>query len=148
MAIPEPFLDELLDRTDIVDLVSESVRLTQKGRNYWGLCPFHSEKTPSFSVSADKRIFKCFGCGKGGGAINFVMELDNLSLSRSGGGVGQAGRNGGARQRPLRRDAGAAGKTAGTQQAGRPDLPQVAVRSLRGRRDWPICKSVGCPAPP
>lgn len=80
MAIPEPFLDELLDRTDIVDLVSESVRLTQKGRNYWGLCPFHSEKTPSFSVSADKRIFKCFGCGKGGGAINFVMELDNLSF--------------------------------------------------------------------
>ena len=47
MAIPEPFLDELLDRTDIVDLVPESVRLTQKGRNYWGLCPFHSEKPPS-----------------------------------------------------------------------------------------------------
>ena len=78
MAIPERFLDELIARTDIVDLVSESVRLTKKGRNYWGLCPFHSEKTPSFSVSADKQIYKCFGCGKGGGAINFVMELDNL----------------------------------------------------------------------
>ena len=71
-------MDELIARTDIVDLVSESVRLTKKGRNYWGLCPFHSEKTPSFSVSADKQIYKCFGCGKGGGAINFVMELDNL----------------------------------------------------------------------
>ena len=56
------------------------VRLTKKGRNYWGLCPFHSEKTPSFSVSPDKQIFKCFGCGKGGGAINFVMELENLSF--------------------------------------------------------------------
>ena len=78
MPIPEHFLDELIARTDIVDLVSESVRLTKKGRNYWGLCPFHSEKTPSFSVSADKQIFKCFGCGKGGGAINFVMEMENL----------------------------------------------------------------------
>lgn len=78
MAIPERFVDELIGRTDIVDLVSEYVRLNKKGRNYWGLCPFHSEKTPSFSVSADKQIYKCFGCGKGGGAINFVMEIDNL----------------------------------------------------------------------
>ena len=78
MAIPDRFLDELIARIDIVDLVSESVRLTKKGRNYWGLCPFHSEKTPSFSVSADKQIYHCFGCGKGGGAINFVMGLDNL----------------------------------------------------------------------
>ena len=78
MPIPERFLDELIARTDIVDLVGEYVRLTKKGRNYWGLCPFHSEKTPSFSVSPDKQIFKCFGCGKGGGAINFIMELDSL----------------------------------------------------------------------
>ena len=55
MAIPDRFLDELIARTDIVDLVSESVRLTKTGRTYWGLCPFHSEKTPSFSVSADKQ---------------------------------------------------------------------------------------------
>ena len=78
MAIPERFIDELVTRTDIVDLVSEYVRLNKKGRNYWGLCPFHSEKTPSFSVSADKQIYKCFGCGKGGGAINFIMEVDHL----------------------------------------------------------------------
>lgn len=78
MAVPERFVDELVARTDIVDLVSEYVRLNKKGRNYWGLCPFHSEKTPSFSVSADKQIYKCFGCGKGGGAINFVMEVDSL----------------------------------------------------------------------
>lgn len=78
MALPERFVDELLARTDIVDLVSESVRLTKKGNSYWGCCPFHSEKTPSFHVVPDRQIYKCFGCGKGGGAINFVMELENL----------------------------------------------------------------------
>jgi len=71
-------LDELLARTDIVDLVSESVRLTKKGNSYWGCCPFHSEKTPSFHVVPDRQMYKCFGCGKGGGAVNFVMELENL----------------------------------------------------------------------
>ena len=78
MPIPERFLDELLARTDIVDLVSESVRLTKKGNSYWGCCPFHSEKTPSFHVVPDRQMYKCFGCGKGGGAINYVMELENL----------------------------------------------------------------------
>lgn len=80
MPIPERFLDELVARTDIVDLVSESVHLTKKGSSYWGCCPFHSEKTPSFHVVPDRQIYKCFGCGKGGGAINFVMELENLSF--------------------------------------------------------------------
>ena len=80
MAIPEQFLDELIARTDLVDLVSESVHLTKKGSSYWGCCPFHSEKTPSFHVVPDRQIYKCFGCGKGGGAINFVMELENLSF--------------------------------------------------------------------
>ena len=78
MPFPERFLDELMARTDIVDLVSESVRLTKKGNSYWGLCPFHGEKTPSFHVVPDRQIYKCFGCGKGGGAINFVMEMENL----------------------------------------------------------------------
>ena len=78
MAIPGRFLDDLIARTDLVDLVSESVRLTKKGNSYWGCCPFHSEKTPSFHVVPDRQIYKCFGCGKGGGAINFVMELENL----------------------------------------------------------------------
>ena len=78
MPLPERFLDELLARTDIVDLVSESVRLTKKGNSYWGCCPFHSEKTPSFHVVPDRQMYKCFGCDKGGGAINFVMELENL----------------------------------------------------------------------
>ena len=78
MPLPDRFMDELLARTDIVDLVSESVRLTKKGNSYWGCCPFHSEKTPSFHVVPDRQMYKCFGCGKGGGAINYVMELENL----------------------------------------------------------------------
>ena len=78
MAVPERFIDELVARTDIVDLVSEYVRLNKKGNSYWGCCPFHSEKTPSFHVVPDRQIYKCFGCGKGGGAINFMMEVDNL----------------------------------------------------------------------
>ena len=64
MAWPPQFLDELIDRTDLVDLVGESVRLTKKGNSYWGCCPFHSEKTPSFHVVPDRQMYKCFGCGK------------------------------------------------------------------------------------
>jgi DNA primase len=81
VAFSESFLQELCERNDIVDVVSGYVRLTKKsGSNQFGLCPFHSEKTPSFSVSADKQIFHCFGCGKGGGVINFIMEIENLSF--------------------------------------------------------------------
>lgn len=80
MAIPDSFLDELNGRLNIVDVVSSYLPLTKKGANYWGLCPFHHEKTPSFSVNESKQIFHCFGCGKGGGAIRFVMEMDSLSF--------------------------------------------------------------------
>ena len=80
MAIPEQFIDELVARSDIADVVSSYVHLTKKGGNLWGLCPFHSEKTPSFSVSPDKQIYHCFGCGKGGGVISFIMEMENLSF--------------------------------------------------------------------
>ena len=81
MAFPESFITELAERNDIVDVVSGYVRLSRKsGSNLFGLCPFHSEKTPSFSVSPDKQIYHCFGCGKGGGVINFIMEIENLSF--------------------------------------------------------------------
>jgi DNA primase len=81
MAFSESFLQDLADRNDIVDVVSGYVALTKRsGRNLFGLCPFHSEKTPSFSVSPDKQIFYCFGCGKGGSVINFIMEAENLSF--------------------------------------------------------------------
>ena len=84
MAFPENFITELAERNDIVDVVSSYVRLSKKsGSNLFGLCPFHSEKTPSFSVAADKQIYHCFGCGKGGGVINFVMEIENLSFTEA-----------------------------------------------------------------
>ncbi len=80
MSFPASFLDELIARSDIVDVVSDYVHLTKKGSNLFGLCPFHSEKTGSFSVAPDKQIYHCFGCGKGGGVINFIMEEENLSF--------------------------------------------------------------------
>ena len=81
MAFSESFLQELVERNDIVDVVGSYVRLTKKsGANQFGLCPFHSEKTPSFSVTADKQIYHCFGCGKGGGVINFIMDVEGLSF--------------------------------------------------------------------
>ena len=81
MAFPDNFINELTERSDIVDVVSGYVRLSKKtGSNLFGLCPFHSEKTPSFSVNPDRQIYHCFGCGKGGGVINFVMEMENLSF--------------------------------------------------------------------
>ena len=80
MAIPEKFINDLVERSDIVDVVSGYVRLTKRsGANLFGLCPFHSEKTPSFSVNRDKQIYHCFGCGKGGGVISFVMDMESLS---------------------------------------------------------------------
>ncbi|MBE6919028.1 MAG: DNA primase [Ruminococcaceae bacterium] len=79
MAFPQHFLDELIARSDIVDVVSSYVALQRKGSNLFGLCPFHNEKTGSFSVSPDKQIYHCFGCKKGGGVINFIMEIENLS---------------------------------------------------------------------
>ena len=80
MAFPQRFLDELIDRSDILDVVSSYVSLTRKGGSYFGLCPFHNEKTGSFSVSPDKQIYYCFGCHHGGGPIQFVMEIENLSF--------------------------------------------------------------------
>ena len=79
MAFPQNFLDELIARSDIVDVVGSYVQLTRKGANLFGLCPFHSEKTGSFSVAPDKQIYYCFGCKKGGGAINFIMDIENLT---------------------------------------------------------------------
>ncbi len=81
MPISEAFLEELSARSDIVDVVSGYVQLTKRsGANLFGLCPFHSEKTPSFSVNSERQIYHCFGCGKGGGVINFIMEMENLSF--------------------------------------------------------------------
>ncbi len=79
MAFPPSFIDELIARNPIEDVVGQYVSLKRSGSNLFGLCPFHGEKTASFSVAPDKGIYYCFGCHKGGGAINFMMELEGLS---------------------------------------------------------------------
>lgn len=76
--IPQRFIDDLLGRVDVVEVVGERVQLKKAGRNYSGLCPFHQEKTPSFTVSADKQFYHCFGCGANGNALRFLMEYDKL----------------------------------------------------------------------
>ena len=77
----DSFLTELTEKNDIADVVSQYVTLNKRsGSNLFGLCPFHNEKTPSFSVSRSKQIYHCFGCGKGGGVINFIMEIENVSF--------------------------------------------------------------------
>jgi DNA primase len=79
MAFPQAFIDELIARNPIEDVVGQYVSLKRSGANMFGLCPFHGEKTASFSVAPDKGIYYCFGCHKGGGAVNFMMEVENLS---------------------------------------------------------------------
>ena len=79
MAFEQSFLDELVQRNPIEDVVSQYVSLTRKGSNLFGLCPFHSEKTGSFSVNPEKGIYYCFGCHKGGGPVNFIMEIESLN---------------------------------------------------------------------
>ena len=80
LRISEEVIEKIKEENDIVDIISEHVRLKRTGRNYSGLCPFHHEKTPSFSVSQDKQIYKCFGCGEAGNVITFLMKLKNLSF--------------------------------------------------------------------
>jgi DNA primase len=80
MAFSPQFLDELKARLSIVEVVGKRVQLTRKGREHWGLCPFHQEKTPSFSVSDQKGFYHCFGCGAHGSAFDFVMETEGLSF--------------------------------------------------------------------
>ncbi|MBR9975375.1 MAG: DNA primase [Bacteroidetes bacterium] len=80
MRIPEEKIEEVRTAADIVDVVSGFVRLRKAGRNYTGLCPFHREKTPSFNVNPERGIFKCFGCGKGGNAFTFLMEMEKVSF--------------------------------------------------------------------
>ena len=72
--IAEHIIEQVREANDVVDVVSDYVQLKRSGRNFFGRCPFHNEKTPSFSVSPDKQIYHCFGCGAGGNVINFIME--------------------------------------------------------------------------
>ena len=83
MRYSEEIIEEVRMRNDIVDIVSGYVKLQKKGSNYFGLCPFHNEKSPSFSVSPSKQMYYCFGCGAGGNAITFIMEYENYSFSEA-----------------------------------------------------------------
>lgn len=116
MAFPPSFIDEVIARNPIEDVVSQYVSLTRKGSNLFGLCPFHGEKTASFSVSPDKGIYYCFGCHKGGGAINFIMEIEGLSYP-------DAVRN--------------LAKRAGLEV---PEDPQYQSRYKKQERLWALCK--------
>ncbi|MBD8003595.1 DNA primase [Bacillus norwichensis] len=81
--IPEEKINELRQSVDIVDVISEYVQLKKQGRNYFGLCPFHGENTPSFSVAPEKQIFHCFGCGAGGNVFNFLMDVEGISFQEA-----------------------------------------------------------------
>ncbi|MDJ3689121.1 CHC2 zinc finger domain-containing protein, partial [Salmonella enterica] len=78
--IPRVFINDLLARTDIVDLIDVRVKLKKQGKNYHACCPFHNEKTPSFTVNGEKQFYHCFGCGAHGNAIDFLMNYDKLEF--------------------------------------------------------------------
>ncbi len=82
-SIPRPFIDDLLNRIDIVEIIDARVPLKKKGREYWACCPFHNEKSPSFSVSQNKQFYHCFGCQQHGNAISFLMEYDHMDFVES-----------------------------------------------------------------
>ena len=83
MYYPEDIVEEVRARNNIVDVVGEHVRLQKKGSTYFGLCPFHNEKTPSFSVSPGKQMFYCFGCGAGGNVYSFLMQYENATFQEA-----------------------------------------------------------------
>lgn len=83
MRYSDDIIEEVRTKNDIVDVISQYVRLTRKGSSYFGLCPFHNEKTPSFSVTPSKQMYYCFGCGAGGNVFNFVMEYENYSFGEA-----------------------------------------------------------------
>ena len=80
MAIPDQLIDQIQEKTDIVEVISRYVPLKKLGRNYKAPCPFHNEKTPSFIVSPEKQIYHCFGCGAGGNVFSFLMKYENLQF--------------------------------------------------------------------
>ncbi|HCU0363285.1 DNA primase [Enterococcus sp. C27] len=81
--IPQEVIEEVRHRTNIIDIIGQYVQLKKSGKNYMGLCPFHEERSPSFSVAEDKQIFHCFGCGKGGTVFNFLQEIEGISFPES-----------------------------------------------------------------
>ena len=83
MYYPDELVEEIRAKNDIVDIVSGYVKLTKKGSSYFGLCPFHNEKSPSFSVSPMKQMYYCFGCGAGGNVFSFLMNYENFTFQEA-----------------------------------------------------------------
>ena len=82
--IPNDVINQVIERSDIVEIIGNYTALKKAGRNFKALCPFHHEKTPSFVVNPDKQIFHCFGCGVGGNAVGFLMRQEHYGISRGG----------------------------------------------------------------
>ena len=144
MAFPQNFMDELIARNDIVDVVSSYVQLSRKGANLFGLCPFHSEKTGSFSVSPDKQIYYCFGCKRGGGVINFIME-EEISPSRMPSGFWPSGPGWKFPRRTVTRRLGAAGRGSWTSIGKLPGSPTSSCTSRRAMLSGPILPNAKSP---
>ena len=83
MRYSDDIIEEVRMKNDIVDVISQYVKLTRRGSSYFGLCPFHNEKTPSFSVTPSKQMYYCFGCGAGGNVISFVMQYENYTFQEA-----------------------------------------------------------------
>lgn len=94
MYYSDDMIEEVRTRNDIVDVISGYVKLQRKGSSYFGLCPFHNEKSPSFSVSPSKQMYYCFGCGAGGNVFTFLMEYENFTFPEAVKGAGRPGRDG------------------------------------------------------
>ena len=82
--IPEEVIDDVRSQVNILDIVEQYVQMHRSGKNWFGLCPFHTEKTASFSVNEQKQIFNCFSCHRGGNVFKFIMEIENLSFPEQG----------------------------------------------------------------
>ena len=148
MYYPDEFIEELRSRANIVDVIGNYVSLKKRGANYFGLCPFHGEKTPSFSVAPGKQIFYCFGCGKGGDVLKFLMEYENISFQEavqrlaselnvplpelSDTGPGRAERDRRMRLLELNRDAAVFFYAALRSDGGAPGLSYLKKRGIRG----------------
>ena len=141
MAFPPAFLDELNARNPIEDVVGQYVALTRRGSNLFGLCPFHGEKTPSFSVAPEKGIFYCFGCHKGGGVVNFIMEIENLPFPDAVRLLALRSRTMALISRSIRKKNGS-----GHCAARRHSSITPSSRPRRERRRGPICRSAVSPA--
>ena len=96
MRYSDDIIEEVRTQNDIVDVISQYVKLQRKGSSYFGLCPFHNEKSPSFSVSPGKQMYYCFGCGAGGNVFTFVMEYENFTFRGSHAVFGREGLGGAA----------------------------------------------------